>query len=127
MSFRFHKGYFVITSFFLAIELIIALFVRDSFVRPFMGDALVVVLIYFAILSFFDICRMRLAIWVFVFSCCVETSQSFDLVAKLGWEDYKVISVIMGRTFSWLDLLAYFVGCLTVFVLDSRSSWSSGT
>ena len=124
IRFRFDKRYFFLTALFFAIEVFIALFVRDSFIRPLVGDALVVVLIYLAVLSFADICRLRLSIWVFVFACCVETSQSFDLVAKLGWQDVRVLSVILGRTFSWLDLLAYLVGCVAVYWFDSKSKWA---
>lgn len=42
------KRIFYIISFLMifCIEVLIALYVRDSFVRPYMGDALVVVLVY---------------------------------------------------------------------------------
>ena len=38
--------YLVATLVLLAIEVLIALFVHDSFVRPYVGDMLVVVVIY---------------------------------------------------------------------------------
>ncbi|HIB66328.1 MAG TPA: DUF2809 domain-containing protein, partial [Phycisphaerales bacterium] len=38
--------YLVLTLLLLAVEVYIGLYVRDSFIRPFVGDMLVVVLLY---------------------------------------------------------------------------------
>jgi uncharacterized membrane protein len=43
---RFSPRYFALTLLVFGIELFIALAVRDALIRPFIGDALVVVLIY---------------------------------------------------------------------------------
>ena len=59
-----------------------------------------------------------LPLYVFAFSACVEIGQYFDLVALLGLADNRFLSVLMGRTFSWLDLLCYAVGCVAAFLLD---------
>ena len=102
----------------LATEIIIALFVNDAFVRPYVGDMLVTLLIC-------CLCRVilpdkvrLLPVYVFVFAACVEIGQYFDLVALLGLADNKIISIALGRTFSWMDLVCYTGGCVAAFVLD---------
>ena len=102
----------------LAIEICIALFVNDSFIRPYVGDMLVTLLLC-------CLCRLivpskvrPLPLYVFLFSACVEIGQYFDLVALLGLSDNRFLSVLMGRTFSWLDLLCYAVGCVSAALLD---------
>ncbi|MBO5324199.1 MAG: DUF2809 domain-containing protein [Oscillospiraceae bacterium] len=102
----------------LVTEVLIALFVNDSFIRPFFGDVLVTVLIC-------CFCRIwiprkvpALPFYVFLFATAVEVSQYFDLVKLLGLESNRFLSVLMGRTFSWPDILCYAVGCLLFFALD---------
>ena len=102
----------------LSIEVVIALFVNDSFVRPYVGDVLVTLLLC-------CLCRVivpgkvrLLPIYVFVFAACVEIGQYFDLVALLGLADNRILSVALGRTFSWADLVCYAVGCVVAFGLD---------
>lgn len=102
----------------LATEVCIALFVNDSFIRPYVGDMLVTLLLC-------CLCRViipnkvrLLPLYVFAFAACVEIGQYFDLVALLGLADNRFLSVLMGRTFSWLDLLCYAVGCIAAWGLD---------
>lgn len=59
-----------------------------------------------------------LPLFVFLFAACVEIGQHFDLVALLDLADNRFLSIALGRTFSWLDLLCYAVGCVAAFFLD---------
>jgi len=94
-----------------AIEFCIALFVHDGFVRPFIGDVLVVILIY-AFIRIFIPERVRLLpLYVFIFAALVETLQYFKIVEVLGLQDNKVMSTIIGTSFDIRDILCYFVGC----------------
>lgn len=102
----------------LVTEIVIALFVNDAFVRPYVGDMLVTLLLC-------CLCRVilpdkvrLLPVYVFVFAACVEIGQYFDLVALLGLTDNKIISIALGRTFSWMDLVCYAVGCVAAHFLD---------
>lgn len=92
-------------------ELIIALFVRDRFVRPYMGDVLVTVLICSLLRIVFPRGVKLLPIYVFAFSFFVELLQLIDIVALLGLQDIKFLSVIIGRVFSPADIICYAVGC----------------
>ena len=42
----------------------------------------------------------------------------FALVALLCLADNRFLSILMGRTFSWIDLICYAVGCIAAFGLD---------
>ena len=102
----------------LAVEVCIALFVNDTFIRPYVGDMLVTVLLC-------CLCRVivsnkvrLLPLYVFIFAACVEVSQYFDLVALLGLADNRILSIALGRTFSWMDIVCYGVGCVAAFFLD---------
>ena len=109
---RFSPKFLVLTLIILSLEVFIALYVRDSFVRPFLGDALVVILIYAALRTFIPRDQGRLVLGVCLFAFGVEFLQYFDPVGKFGWENRRILSVLIGRTFSWLDLWAYLGGSL---------------
>ena len=80
------KRIFYIISFLVifCIEVFIALYIRDSFIRPYMGDALVVVLVYSFVRIFIPTGVPRLSFYVFLFACFVEVLQYFQLVETLG-------------------------------------------
>ena len=102
----------------LLIEVLIALFVRDKFVRPYVGDVLVAVLIC-------CLCRVcipnkvtALPIYVFLFATAIEVTQYFDMVKLLELENNKLVSTLLGRTFSVADILCYAVGCLGFYFVE---------
>ncbi len=94
-------------------ELIIALFVRDNFIRPYVGDILVTVLICSFIRIIFPSEIKLLPIYVFAFSLFVELLQLFDIVAVLHLQDIAFLSILIGRVFSPLDIVCYALGCLS--------------
>ena len=115
---KFSGKFLVLTCLLLAVEVLIALFVRDAFVRPFVGDLLVVVLIYSFLRIFLSTQSPRLVVGVCAFAFGVEFLQYFDPVGLLGWENNRFLSVLIGRTFSWLDLLAYLAGSVVNQILS---------
>ena len=100
------------------IEVIIALFVHDNFVRPYIGDLLVTVLLCAFLRIFIPEKIKALPIFVFLFSVLVEFAQYIDIVKLLGFENNKFLSVIIGRSFSIIDIICYALGCILFFVLD---------
>lgn len=104
------------------VEVFLALFVRDPFFRPIMGDVLVVVLIYAFLRSFWANTSKALVWGVCVFAYTVEFIQYFDPIGYFGLQDYRVLSIVVGRTFTWVDLVAYTVGTLVNLKLRHISS-----
>ena len=99
-------------------EILIALFVRDNFVRPYIGDMLVTVLICSFARIFIPEKIRLMPMFVFIFSSLVEIGQYFDFVKLLGLDDNVFISTLLGRTFSLADLICYGVGCLLFAIFD---------
>jgi uncharacterized membrane protein YGL010W len=117
MKSRFSKKHFFIFVFVFLVEVYIALFVTDQIIRPFVGDVLIVVLIYSFVRTFFDVRnRLRLAVCILLFSYSVELSQYFDLVSILGLADSKLATIVIGTSFDWRDLLAYTIGFILILV-----------
>ena len=94
----------------LVIECLIGAFVRDAFIRPYVGDMLVTVLLCCLVRVFFPECSRLLPVWVFGFAAAVECSQLLNLPKLLGLEG-TALAVALGATFDWKDLLCYAVGC----------------
>ena len=108
--------YAAIFALLLLVEIGIALFVHDRFIRPYFGDVLVTVLLC-------CLCRVvipkgmpLLPVYVFLFTVFVELTQYFDLVGLLGWEDNTLMATIMGRSFSLWDIVCYGAGCLAFWL-----------
>ena len=104
----------------LATEVCIALFVHDGFVRPFIGDVLVVILIYTFLRIFIPEKVRWLSLYIFIFAVLVEVLQYFRIVEVLGLQDNKVMSTIIGTSFDIRDILCYFVGCVLTGIWDFR-------
>ncbi len=98
------------------IELFIALFVRDRFIRPYFGDVLVVILVYTAVRVVFPEKPKLLPIYVFIFAVLVEVLQYLDFAELLGGG--VILSTIIGTSFSWLDILCYFVGVILIYPFE---------
>ena len=94
----------------LGIEVLIGLYVRDTFIRPYVGDVLVAVLICCLVRCFLPDKPRFLGLWVFGFCVLAETIQLLRLPALLGLEG-TVFAVILGATFDWKDIVCYLVGC----------------
>lgn len=114
MSFYFDVKYLLLTLLLLATEICIALFVNDRIIRPFIGDVLVVILIYSFVRIFLRADYRKVAVGVLIFAFVIEILQYFDYVKLLGLENNSVLSVMMGRTFERTDFAAYFTGFLII-------------
>ena len=102
----------------LAVEVLIALFVRDAFIRPYGGDILVTVLICCFVRIFFPEKIKLLPLWVFLFAAAVEAGQYFDYVTLLGLGDIEFFRILMGTSFSVADILCYGAGCLLFWLAE---------
>lgn len=118
MKFRFEIKYFLIFSLILLSEILIAVYAKDETLRGFVGDVLVVILIYSLILSFFEVNKKKTLIWIALFAILVEISQAFHLVEKLGLGSNKFFSILLGNHFDANDILAYISGCIIIYLLE---------
>lgn len=112
-------AYLAAAALLLGIEFFIALFVHDRFVRPYVGDMLVVILIYMFVRIFVPEKVKLLPLYIFLFAAAVEVLQYFKIAALLGVENNRVLSVLLGSTFDWKDIACYAAGCLLLGVYEA--------
>lgn len=110
--------YFLIFVLLLAAEVLIALFVHDGFVRPYIGDVLVTGVICAFLRIFFPAKPKFLPVLTAVFAAGVEILQYFDFVSLLGLSDNRFFSILLGRTFDPKDVVCYFIGGLIFFAAE---------
>lgn len=125
----------------LLIEIGIALFVHDRFVRPYGGDILVTVLLCCIWRGFIPLSSRKasrredvqdsvpeemppsafqclMPLWVFLFACFVEILQAVDIVNLLGLGGNTFFRIIIGTSFSFVDILCYAVGCICYAIAE---------
>jgi ABC-type Fe3+-siderophore transport system permease subunit len=120
--FTFNKKYFYFTLVLFLIEICIAVFINDSFIRPFIGDVLVVILIYCFVRAFWNIQPFIIALSVLAFSYIIEILQYFNFVNKLGLQNNQILAIALGSTFDWKDIIAYTIGIIVVLWLENRTN-----
>ncbi|MGL5235661.1 MAG: DUF2809 domain-containing protein [Empedobacter falsenii] len=118
IMFKLDKKSFIIAIIIFLIEVIIALYIKDKIIRPFVGDILVVIFIYYFIKAFINTKAINIAIFTLFFSFVVEILQYFNFVEMIGLGHNKAARIIIGTSFSWIDLLCYFVGFILLFFID---------
>ena len=108
---RLRLGYGLAALLLLVIEVLIALFVRDRFIRPYGGDILVTLLICCVIRVILpQKYRLPIGGGVLLFSILVEIGQYFGLVYLLGLGQIEFFRILMGTGFSWWDMVCYSAG-----------------
>lgn len=116
--FHFDKKYCLYAILFFLLEVFIALYVRDSYIRPYGGDFLVVIFLYCLLKSFFKISVKNAIFGVLLFAFAIEGLQYFGFAKHMGLQENLIASVILGNHFEWLDMLFYTLGALTVYFVE---------
>jgi len=106
------------------IEILIALFMNDRFIRPYVGDIIVVAVIYYFIRIFFPVGIKHLLLYVFIFSVAVEFMQLFNITQLISGGN-KFLKIILGTSFSFLDILCYAVGCVITGIAETLRNRNS--
>ena len=106
------------------IEVVIAAFVRDAFVRPYLGDSLAVVLVYLALRATtpLDVCWS--AATALAIACAIEVGQWFHVADLLGLGHYRLARVVLGTGFDPADFLAYASGAGLIIMVERIGSAS---
>ena len=114
-----NRSFYIISALILFLtECLIALFVHDRIVRPYIGDLLVVILIYMVVRSFIPKGIDKLPLYVFIFAVIVEILQFVDVVGLLRVSDMAVARTIIGTNFSWIDIIMYAIGCVITWIFQ---------
>jgi len=114
----FNKKYFSLTLFIFLIEILIVFFVHDNFIRPYLGDMLVVILIYCFLKSFLKFSVLHIAIFILSFSFTIEFFQYINIIKVLNLEKSKIAQTVLGTSFSYIDLITYIIGIAIVIIIE---------
>ena len=111
-------GYLAAAIVLFAIEVLIALFVRDDFVRPYVGDVLAVALVYAGLRAVTPLGANAALAVTLAIAFAIEVAQALGLLAALGLGDHAVARVVLGGTFDWVDLAAYAIGAVIIALIE---------
>jgi hypothetical protein len=101
----------------LGIEICIALFVNDKFIRPYVGDILVIPLICSLFRMFFPDSPRFLGLYAVLPGVIAEILQLVRMDEILGIKD-TVLGVILGSTFDIKDIICYVIGGVLFLAAD---------
>ena len=102
----------------LAIEIYIAVFVKGGFVRHYLGDVLVTVMLYAFGRAVFKTAPKILAFEIFAFSLFIEILQYLKVLEILDIHNL-IIRIVFGGTFDVSDIVCYALGCLLAYLTDA--------
>lgn len=115
---RLHRGYALAAVTLFAIEVLIALYVRDRFVRPHLGDTLAVLLLYLGLRAATRIGVVPAAVAAFAVAALVELGQLIGILDPLDWRHSPLARTLLGTGFDWKDFLAYAAGAGVAVVAE---------
>ena len=120
--FKFNLKYFLIFLSIFIVEVIIAIYIKDNFIRPYFGDYLVIFLVYYFLLSFINFDKNKIALSVLVFAFTVEIIQYFQVLSYFNLEKNRILRIVAGNTFSFEDLFIYTLAFLTIIFFNRYNS-----
>ncbi|WP_455716246.1 ribosomal maturation YjgA family protein [Anaerosporobacter sp.] len=100
------------------IEIVIALYIHDTLIRPYIGDVLVIGLLYTFIRIFIPEHIHRLPYLLFGFSTIIEILQYFNFASLLDCVNSEVLRIVLGSTFDLKDILCYAFGTMIIVIIQ---------
>lgn len=100
----------------LFIEIIIGRYLNHWFIiRAYGGDTLVMPLLYCLIRIVTRKLPRTLPLWVFGIGVLAEITQYFHMSDMLGFERGSLMSILLGTSASWWDIVSYAIGILVIY------------
>lgn len=115
---RFSKTYFIATLAILTLEIIIALYIRDRFIRPYVGDIFAIILVYTFLKTWLHATKLVVAIAALFVAFVIEFLQALHFIEHIGLSHNTFAKILLGTSFSWLDLLCYLAGFLLIVLVE---------
>lgn len=100
--------------------IIVQFFDSNRLIRGFLGDLVIVMVLYSFFKSIADFDSVKLSIFIISFSFLLETLQYFKIILLLGFKENYLTKIIFGSVFDPFDLLAYLIGVFLIFSIDTR-------
>lgn len=114
---------YLLAAFFLvAVEVFIAAFVHDGFVRPYLGDTIATILVYVVLMVFPAVTSNWAIMGALVVSFLVEWMQFIHMLEYVGMENNKMAVLFFGSAASWEDVVAYSIGGVMVYLFTQKET-----
>jgi hypothetical protein len=110
--------YAIATVGLLLIEILIAAFVHDRFVRPHLGDTLAVILAYAGFRAVFGLRTVPAIFAAAALAVAIEFGQKWGLLHVLGLSGNRIARIVLGSGFDPYDFLAYAAGIVIVVAFE---------
>lgn len=118
MKLKFNCYYFIAFVVLFTTEALIAIYLKDGFIRHNFGDYLVVILLYCFFKSFITGKSFQIALAVLLISYVIEFLQLTSFLEVLNLQNNRIAKIVLGSTFSIGDLIAYTFGIITILIFE---------
>lgn len=125
MKFKFDVPYFITFLILFIIEVLIAIFLKDGFIRHTFGDFLIVIMLYCFFKTFIKNNSYLIALAVLIIAFIVEFLQLFNLLQFLNLQNNSIAKIVLGTTFQISDLIAYTLGIITILLFENITKASA--
>jgi len=115
---QFNKAYGLLAAGLLLVEILIARFAHDGFVRPYAGDFLATIFLYCLLKSVWPASAWQVALAALLVSYAIEGAQLAHLLQWLGWQHSRMARLLLGSQFEWGDMLAYTLAAALVLLVE---------
>lgn len=120
---KINTKYIIVFILLLLVEIFIALYVRDAFVRPYLGDSIAIAFVYGFIMIFVKKShhfkpKVIVASISLLIGILVEALQATSFLEVTGLGSIKWLRIILGSSFSWADMVAYLGGFIAVILIE---------
>lgn len=119
------KTYLISSVLLLIVEILIAIYAKDDFIRPILGDYLASILLCCIFATFLKISINKIAFITLLISYFIEGLQYIKILDLLNLKQFTLLEIIFGTSSSWTDMLAYTLGILTILLIHNFNSIKS--
>jgi hypothetical protein len=114
----FHKNWFYLATCLFCLEIFIAAFLHDGLIRPYVGDSIAVIFLYCLVKSLADVPTGPTVLGVLLVAYTLEALQYVHMLTYLGLQHSRLLSIVLGSHFEWIDLVAYTLGALLILIVE---------
>ena len=100
--------------------IIVLLLNETPFIRGFVGDVIIIVFIYYFIMTLKDFSSIHVVIFTLALAFITEVLQYFHFASILGLQHNKIAQLVIGSIFDPMDLIAYTIGGIVAYIIDTK-------
>lgn len=110
--------YLIIFIVIFMVEVFIGVYSHSGIIRNYVGDILVIPVMYFFVRIIYPKRIRKLPYILFLFAVIVEILQYMKINDILGIEGSSLLGILLGSTGDIKDILCYFIGTIIIIIID---------